>query len=104
MLRWPYAENDRAQAERKTKGLVKVVCSRKGRILGASIVGPNAGELLQPWCLAVSSKLKIKAMTDMIVPYPTWGEVNKRVAYGYFASSLASPWLKRVIGFLAKFG
>jgi len=104
VLRWPYAENDRAQAERKTKGLVKVVCSSKGRILGASIVGPNAGELLQPWCLAISSRLKIKAMTDMIVPYPTLAEVNKRVAYGYFASSLASPWLKRVIGFLAKFG
>ena len=104
VLRWPYAENDRAQAERKTHGLVKVICSRKGRILGASIVGPNAGELIQPWSLAVSSGLKIKAMTDMIVPYPTWGEVNKRVAYGYFVSSLGSPWIGRVIRFLARFG
>ena len=104
VLRWPYSENDRAQAERKTGGLVKVICSRKGRVLGASIVGANAGELLQPWCLAVTSGLKIKAMTDMIVPYPTWGEVNKRAAYGFYASSLTNPWISRVIRFLAKFG
>jgi pyruvate/2-oxoglutarate dehydrogenase complex dihydrolipoamide dehydrogenase (E3) component len=104
VMRWPYAENDRAQAERKTEGLVKVITSRKGKILGASIVGAHAGELIQPWALAISSGLKIKAMTDMIVPYPTWGEVNKRAAYGFYASSLASPWLRRIIGFLAKFG
>ena len=104
VLRWPYSENDRAQAEHKTRGLVKVICSRKGHILGASIVGANAGELIQPWSLAVSSGLKIKAMTDMIVPYPTLSEVNKRVAYGFYASSLTSPWIRRVIRFLAKFG
>ena len=90
VLRWPYSENDRAQAERKTQGLVKVICSRKGHILGASIVGANAGELIQNWSLAVSAGLKIKAMTDMIVPYPTFSEVNKRVAYGFYASSLTS--------------
>ena len=104
VMRWPYAENDRAQTERKTEGLVKVVAGRKGRILGVTIVGANAGELIQPWSLALSSGLKIKAMTDMIVPYPTWGEVNKRVAYGYYAASLSSPWLRRVIRFLARFG
>ena len=104
VMRWPYAENDRAQAERKTQGLVKVVCSKRGKILGATIVGPNAGELIQPWSLAVSSGLKIKAMTDMIVPYPTWGEVNKRAAYGFYASSLTSPWIHRIVRFLAKFG
>lgn len=104
VLRWPYSENDRAQAERKTQGLVKVICSRKGHILGASIVGANAGELIQNWSLAVSAGLKIKAMTDMIVPYPTFSEVNKRVAYGFYASSLTSPWIRRVTRFLAKFG
>ena len=104
VMRWPLAENDRAQAERKTQGLVKIVAARKGRILGATIVGPNAGELIQPWSLAVSSKLKIKAMTDMIVPYPTFGEINKRAAYGYYASSLTSPWIGRVMRFLARFG
>jgi pyruvate/2-oxoglutarate dehydrogenase complex dihydrolipoamide dehydrogenase (E3) component len=104
VLRWPYAENDRAQAERKTGGMVKVICSRRGKILGATIVGADAGELIAPWSLAISAGLKIKAMTDMIVPYPTLGEINKRAAYGFYASSLGSPWLRRIIRFLARFG
>ena len=104
VLRWPYAENDRAQAERKTRGHVKVVTSSKGAILGASIVGHNAGELIQPWVLAITSKLKIKDMTAFVAPYPTLGEVNKRVAYGYYTPSLTNPWIRRVIGFLSKFG
>ncbi len=104
VMRWPYAENDRAQAERKTEGLVKVVASKRGKILGASIVGANAGELIAPWSLAISSGLNIKAMTDMIVPYPTLSEVNKRVAYGFYASKLASPWTRRVVQFLSRFG
>jgi len=104
VLRWPYAENDRAQAERCTEGMIKVITSRRGVILGASIVGLNAGELIQPWVLAVTSGLKIKAMTAIIAPYPTLGEINKRVAYGYYASSLTNPWLGRLIRLLARFG
>jgi pyruvate/2-oxoglutarate dehydrogenase complex dihydrolipoamide dehydrogenase (E3) component len=104
VLRWPFAENDRAQAERRTEGLVKVICSRRGRIVGASIVGAHAGELIQPWSLAISSGLKIKAMTDMVVPYPTYGEANKRAAVGYYVQSIGSPWIRKVIDFLAKFG
>ncbi len=104
VIRWPYEENDRAQAERRTRGMIKVVTSKRGVVLGASIVGLNAGELIQPWALAVTSKLKIRAMTQIIAPYPTLGEINKRVAYGYYASSLTNPWLRRVIGFLARFG
>lgn len=104
VLRWPYHENDRAQTERKTRGLVKVVTARKGRILGASIVGASAGELIHPWALAVSQKMNIKAMTGFVAPYPTLGEINKRAAYGYYTPSLGNPWLRRVIRFLAKFG
>ena len=59
ILRWPYAENDRAQAEREGHGLVKVVTSARGRILGADIVGAHAGELIQTWALAISRRLKI---------------------------------------------
>jgi pyruvate/2-oxoglutarate dehydrogenase complex dihydrolipoamide dehydrogenase (E3) component len=81
-----------------------VICSRRGKILGATIVGADAGELIAPWSLAISAGLKIKAMTDMIVPYPTLGEINKRAAYGFYASSLGSPWLRRIIRFLARFG
>ncbi len=104
VLRWPYAENDRAMAERKTTGLVKVTTSNRGKILGASIVGASAGELIQPWVLAMSSGLKIKDMTGYVVPYPTLGEINKRAAYGYYTSSLGKPWLRWLIKMLAKLG
>ncbi len=104
VLRWPYAENDRATAERKTDGLVKVITTRKGKIVGASIVGASAGELIQPWVLAITKGLKIGAMTSIIVPYPTLSEINKRVSYGFYTEKLSNPWLRRVIKFLAKFG
>jgi pyruvate/2-oxoglutarate dehydrogenase complex dihydrolipoamide dehydrogenase (E3) component len=104
VLRWPYHENDRAQAERRTQGLVKVVTGKGGRILGASIVGANAGELIVPWSLAISSKLKIKAFADTVMPYPTLSEVSKRAAVTYFSGLASKPWVRRVIGILAKFG
>lgn len=103
-LRWPYHENDRAQAERVTHGHVKIMVGRSGRILGATIVGAQAGELIQMWSLAISQKLKIKAMTGFISPYPTLSEVNKRAAVKHYASAPGNPFLRKVIGFLAKRG
>jgi pyruvate/2-oxoglutarate dehydrogenase complex dihydrolipoamide dehydrogenase (E3) component len=73
VLRWPYAENDRARAEGLTDGMVKAVTTPRGRILGASIVGAAAGELIQPWVLAMAHGLKIGAVATMIAPYPTLG-------------------------------
>lgn len=104
ILRWPYAENDRAQTERKTDGMIKVITTKNGKIVGASIVGQSAGELILPWVLAITQGLKIGAMTSMIVPYPTLGEISKRVSFGFYTEKLSSPWLKKLITFLAKFG
>ncbi len=104
VLRWPYAENDRAQAERVTHGFVKVVCDKRGKILGATITGESAGELIQMWTLAISAGLKIKAMTGFISPYPTLSEVNKRTAYTYFLPSLTNPLVRRAVSLLSKFG
>jgi len=104
VFRWPYHENDRAHTERTTEGFVKVVTNAKGRILGASIVGEHAGELIQMWSLAVSQGLNIKAMTQWISPYPTFSEINRRVAYGYYATSAASPLVRKVVGWLSKLG
>jgi pyruvate/2-oxoglutarate dehydrogenase complex dihydrolipoamide dehydrogenase (E3) component len=104
VLRWPYHENDRAQAERTTEGFVKVVTDKKGRILGASIVGEHAGELIQMWSLAISQGMKIKAMTEWVSPYPTLSEINKRAAYRYFATAPANPLVRKAIGVLAKLG
>ena len=104
VLRWPYHENDRAQAERATHGHVKVVAAKSGRILGATIAGAHAGELIQIWSLAISQKLKIKAMTGFISPYPTLTEINKRAAFKFYAAAPGNPLLRKVIGFLAKLG
>ncbi|MGY8995275.1 MAG: dihydrolipoyl dehydrogenase family protein [Alphaproteobacteria bacterium] len=104
VLRFPYHENDRAIAERTTEGFVKVVTNKKGKILGASIVGAHAGELLQPWVLAMSSGLKIGAMAGMIVAYPTLGEINKRAAGSFYTPKVFGDGMKRVVRFLSKFG
>jgi len=104
VLRWPYHENDRAIAERQTEGHVKVVTDKKGRIVGASIVGHNAGEIIQMWVLAISQKMKIKAMTDWISPYPTLAEVNKRAAYRFYANAASSPMVRRVVGLMRSLG
>ncbi|MGI9462586.1 MAG: dihydrolipoyl dehydrogenase family protein, partial [Aestuariivirgaceae bacterium] len=104
VLKWGFDENDRARAERRTDGIIKVVIGKKGRILGASIVGPNAGELIQSWSLAISSGLKIKAMIDQVVAYPTLAEVGRRAAITQYADLPSSPWIRRLIGVLKIFG
>jgi pyruvate/2-oxoglutarate dehydrogenase complex dihydrolipoamide dehydrogenase (E3) component len=104
VYRWPYHENDRAQAERATEGFVKVVTDGRGRIKGASIVGQQAGELIQMWSLAVSQGLEIQAMTQWISPYPTLSEINKRAAFGYYATAASKPLVRKVIGWLTRLG
>jgi pyruvate/2-oxoglutarate dehydrogenase complex dihydrolipoamide dehydrogenase (E3) component len=100
VLRWPYAENDRAQAEHLTEGYVKVITTRHGRILGASILGAEAGELIQIWSLAISAGLSIKAMAQYVAPYPTLSEINRRAATTYFASKAGSPWVRTALKLL----
>lgn len=98
----PFAENDRARAERRTEGMVKAVVDGRGRILGASIVGDHAGELLQPWCLAISQGLKIGAMANLIVPYPTLGEANKRAAGSYYTPKIFSDRMRKIVRLIAR--
>ena len=103
VLRWPFHENDRAQAERATEGLIKVIAAPNGRVLGADIVGKNAGELIHPWVLAVQNRMKIGKLAGYIAPYPTLGEVGKRAAGSYFTPALFSEKTKRVVRFLLRF-
>ena len=104
ILRWPYADNDRAQAERATHGHIKVITNRKGKILGASIVGAQAGELIAMWTLAIAQGLNIRSLTGIVLPYPTLSEIGKRAAIDYFTPSLTSPWVRRIIAWLRIFG
>ena len=97
LLRWPFAGNDRAQAEGRTDGLVKIVTGPRGRILGAGIVGPQAGELIQPWILALERGLKIGAMATPVLPYPTRGEAGRRAAVNYFQDFASNRLVRGVI-------
>jgi pyruvate/2-oxoglutarate dehydrogenase complex dihydrolipoamide dehydrogenase (E3) component len=97
LLRWPFSGNDRAQAEGRTDGLVKIVTGPRGRILGAGIVGPGAGDLIQPWILALEKGLKIGAMATPVLPYPTRGEAGRRAAVNYFQEFASNPLVRGVI-------
>jgi pyruvate/2-oxoglutarate dehydrogenase complex dihydrolipoamide dehydrogenase (E3) component len=104
ILRWSFAENDRAQTERATEGFVKAVVTKRGHILGATIVGARAGEMIQLWTLAIGQKLKIGAIANMIAPYPTFGEASKRAAGSFYTAALFSERTKKIVRFLARFG
>jgi pyruvate/2-oxoglutarate dehydrogenase complex dihydrolipoamide dehydrogenase (E3) component len=102
VVRAEFAHNDRAQAEGKTQGLVKVMVV-KGRPVGAAIVGPHAGELIGFWALAVSARLKMSAIAGMVAPYPTLGEVSKRATGTYFTPKLFdNPALTRFVRFVQR--
>lgn len=103
VLRIPFAGNDRAQAEGQTEGLVKVMVVR-GRPIGASIVGAQAGELVGVWALAISARLKLSQVAGTVLPYPTLGETAKRAAGAYFSPKLfANPWLKRAVRLVQRY-
>ncbi len=104
VLRWPYHENDRAQTERDTRGHIKVITTKRGVILGATIVGSQAGEIISAWSLAISQKLNIRAFTAVVLPYPTRAEIGKRAALNYFLPVATNAVVQRTIRLLRRFG
>jgi pyruvate/2-oxoglutarate dehydrogenase complex dihydrolipoamide dehydrogenase (E3) component len=104
VLRWPYRENDRAHAEGAVRGHVKVVISDRGRILGVTIVGAAAGELIATWALAMARGADIRSVAGIVVPYPTLSEIGKYAATTYFMSGLTNSWVRRIIAVLRRFG
>lgn len=92
-----YAGNDRAIATRRTEGRIKLMAV-KGRPVGVSIVGAEAGELIALWALALSRGLSLKDVAGMVAPYPTLGELGKRAAGTYFSPKLFDNiWVKRAV-------
>ena len=103
VARFDYHENDRAIATGKTTGFIKVMVV-KGKPVGATIVGAEAGELIGVWALAIANGLKMGAIANMIAPYPTLGEINKRAAGAYFSPKLFdNPTVKKVVGFVQRY-
>ena len=98
-----FDHNDRAIATGQAAGFAKVMVV-KGRPVGATIVGPQAGELIQTWALAIANGLKMSAVANMVAPYPTLGEINKRAAGAYFSPKLfESHMVKRVVRFVQRY-
>ena len=104
VLRWPFHENDRAQAERETEGLVKAIVTPKGKILGCGIAGPHAGEHIHLWVLALAKGMKVGDLATLIAPYPTLGEVSKRAAGSFFTPKLFTDRTRAIVRFLLKLG
>ena len=102
IVRFDYQHNDRAIAERRTKGFIKLMVL-KGRPIGATIVGHQAGELAGLWSLAIANRMKMSQVAAMVAPYPTIAEINKRAAGAYFTPRLFdSGMVKTVVGLVQR--
>lgn len=98
-----YSGNDRAVTDSQEKGLAKVITDKKGYILGAHIVGANAGEIIHEYVLAKSSKLKIGNLSSAIHIYPTLAQLVKRSADQYYIEMMNTTWLKGFFKLMLKF-
>jgi pyruvate/2-oxoglutarate dehydrogenase complex dihydrolipoamide dehydrogenase (E3) component len=104
IARADFRDNDRARAERAITGGIKLVLRRNGTVLGVSILGSQAGELIGLWALAISKKLKLSTITATILPYPTRGEISKAAASAFYSPKLFSIWPRRIVRLLLKLG
>lgn len=98
----PFAENDRAQAEGDTRGFARLVTSKGGKILGVTLVGRHAGDHIHLWSLAMSANIQLSKITGAIMPYPTRGEINKRLAGLWYVDALFSKRTQRVVSLLKR--
>jgi pyruvate/2-oxoglutarate dehydrogenase complex dihydrolipoamide dehydrogenase (E3) component len=104
VLRYPFVENDLAQAEGLVAGVIKVIATRRGRVLGAGIVGHGAGELIALWSLVLARRLGVGDVARLVPPYPSRSEISRRAALTFHGPGLTPPWRQRIIEFLRKFG
>ncbi len=88
---------DRAQTESKTEGLAKVIVTKKGKILGASILAPHGGEILQEFVLAMQTGVKIQQISQTIHPYPTLAQINRKLADQFYAEKLKKSRMLRLL-------
>ncbi len=99
VYRFPFSKLDRAITESDPSGLVKVFANSRGRVLGASILGSNAGEMIAEYALAIHAKAGLGAISRTIHPYPTYALANRRAADIFATSILTSSrvaWIRRI--------
>ncbi len=104
VVRVPFTENDRARTEGAAEGAIKLVLGRRGRILGAGLVGSRVDDLLAPIAMAVQEGAGASALARLPLPYPTRGEIVKRAAGRYFEPVLFGSGVRRLVRLLSRFG
>ena len=96
---FPFHDIDRAHVEGATHGFAKLITDPKGKLLGAALVGPHAGEIIHEYVLALSQRLKASDLSKVIHIYPTLAQINRRVADARLKEGLtptAKKWIKRI--------
>ncbi|TCK17729.1 pyruvate/2-oxoglutarate dehydrogenase complex dihydrolipoamide dehydrogenase (E3) component [Thiogranum longum] len=96
VLRFPFQDIDRAITDRETAGLAKLVVHKK-KILGASILGPHAGELIHEIALAMKTGANIGDISATIHAYPTLAQVHRRTVNTFYGKKLFSPGTRRLV-------
>lgn len=102
VLKFSFQENDRAQTEHRTTGNIKVLVTPKGHVLGATILGAHAGELIFPWIMAIQNRLKIASIVNSIAPYPTLTEVSKGAAGTFYTEKIFGARMKMIVKYLMR--
>jgi pyruvate/2-oxoglutarate dehydrogenase complex dihydrolipoamide dehydrogenase (E3) component len=94
-----FRDNDRSLAEGEEVGRIKMVLDQHENPLGIQILGPHAGELLSEWVAVLNGKMKLSTLAAAVHPYPTLGEINKRVVGTYFSGKIFSDKVKKTLKF-----
>jgi len=94
-----FKDNDRSLAEGEKVGKIKMILDKKEKPLGVQILGPQAGELLSEWVAVLNGKVKLSTLASAVHPYPTLGEINKRVAGSFFSPKIFSEKIKKGLKF-----
>ncbi len=98
-----FKSNDRSLAEGEEVGKVKMLLDSKGKPLGIQILGPHAGELVSEWVAVLNGGVKLSTLAGAVHPYPTLGEINKRVVGNYFSGKIFSEKVKKTLKFFFHF-
>ena len=100
IVRWSFADSDRARATRQSYGIAKMITDRTGRILGAGIVGPGAGELIAIFSFAIANRLSVRHLVNFATPHRTLSDIVRRLGAEYFRDRSANPLLQRLIALI----
>ena len=90
-----FRNNDRSLAEGEESGKIKMLLDEKEKAIGIQILGPHGGDLLSEWVAVLNGKVKLSTLAGSIHPYPTLGEINKRVAGAFISEKIFSDTVKK---------